>query len=136
MKIERFEDIKAWQEARDLTKQIYGVTKSYPFNKDYGLVDQIRRASISVMANVAEGFDSKTNTEFVNFLTYSQRSASELQSHLYVALDQQYVTDEQFNRLYEKCREVKNLIGGFIKYLKSSERTKKPRTNKKLRTKN
>ena len=126
MKIGRFEDIKAWQESRDLTKQIYSITKSYPFNKDYALMDQVRRASISIMANIAEGFDSNTDAQFISFLSYSQRSASELQSHLYVALDQEYLNQEQFNNLYQKAAEVKGLIGGFIKYLRSS--SKRPRT--------
>ena len=118
LKITKFEDIKAWKEARVLVGLVYDVIKKPTFKMDYALVEQIRRASISVMANIAEGFDSISNIEFVKFLTYSQRSCSEVQSHLYVALDQEYVDQVRFEQMYAKCSEVKNLIGGFIKYLK------------------
>jgi four helix bundle protein len=122
LKITRFEDIKAWQEARILAEYIYDVTWKTKFKADYALADQIKRASISMMANIAEGFDSISNTEFVKFLTYSQRSTSEVQSHLYVAIDQNYIDQGHFEQLYEKCSEVKALIGGFIKYLRTSKK--------------
>ena len=120
MRINKFEDIKAWQEARVLTRDIYKTTKREIFSKDFSLVDQVRRASVSIMANIAEGFDAGSNAEFCKFLSYSQRSVSELQSHLYVALDQDYVTNSTFTKLYDKCCEVKSLIGGFIKYLRGN----------------
>ena len=120
MKIERFEDIQAWQEARSLTNLIYSVCRQNLFSKDFGLRDQIRRASISIMSNVAEGFDSQSDIEFIKFLNYSKRSASEVQSHLYAALDQKYISSEKFTEIYEKCSEVKRLIGGFIRYLKKA----------------
>ena len=123
MKIERFEDIESWQSARKLTNEIYSISNEERFNKDFGLKDQIRRASVSIMANIAEGFDSKSNKAFINFLNYSYRSASEVQSLLYVANDQKYILDTTFDELYKLCNEIKGLIGGFIKYLKS-ERTK------------
>jgi four helix bundle protein len=117
MKIERFEDIQAWQKARELARMVYGVTGRGTFGRDYGLHDQIRRAAGSVMANVAEGFDAGSDTEFVRFLRYARRSASEVQSHLYVALDQSYVTQAQFDQMYQTAAEAKRLIGGFIRYL-------------------
>jgi four helix bundle protein len=118
MKITRFEDIQAWQEARLLTKKVYDVTKGLLFRRDLGLSGQIQRASVSVMANIAEGFDRQTKKEFANFLNYASASASELQSHLYVALDQAYVSDEDFRTIYFQAQKTKILINGFIAYLK------------------
>ena len=123
MKIEKFEDIESWQSARKLTNEIYSISNEERFNKDFGLKDQIRRASVSIMANIAEGFDSKSNKAFINFLNYSYRSASEVQALLYVANDQKYILDTTFDELYKLCHQIKGLIGGFTKYLKS-ERTK------------
>lgn len=117
MKIERFEDIESWKAGRELTKIIYKITSKQAFSKDFGLKDQIQRASVSITANIAEGFDSKSNKAFINFLNYSFRSASEIQSLLYAALDQDYISKDEFNNAYDKCTEVKNLIGGFIRYL-------------------
>ncbi|MGD0264935.1 MAG: four helix bundle protein [Candidatus Methylomirabilota bacterium] len=119
--IEKFEDIEAWKEARELTGEVYRATKAKAFDRDIGLREQLRRASVSVMANIAEGFDCRSDREFVKFLGYSMRSASELQSHLYVALDQEYLSRESFSRLYKRSTKVKNLIGGFIRYLRSGE---------------
>lgn len=120
MKIEKFEDIKAWQEARRLVKSIYLLANHGTFQKHFGLRDQIQRDSVSIMANIAEGFDSKSKLEFIHFLTFARRSASEVQSHLYVALDQNYITTQQLEQSYAKATEVKNLIGGFIRYLHKS----------------
>jgi len=101
---------------------IYEATKEGFFSKDYGLKDQIQRASNSVMANIAEGFDSGSDSEFAKFLGYAFRSATEVQSHLYVAMDQGYITHEQFDEIYGQTVLVKNLIRGFIRYLKSDVR--------------
>jgi len=90
-KIEKFEDIEAWKMARKLVKEIYFVCKVESYNKDYNLIDQTRRTAISIMANIAEGFARRTNKEFTNFLGIAHASAAELQSHLYVALDQDYI---------------------------------------------
>ncbi len=117
-RIERFEDIDAWKEARRLSAETYAVTRSRPFRADASLQDQLRRASVSIMSNIAEGFDSGSNREFLKFLTYALRSGSELQSHLYVALDQVYIHADVFERLYDQARAVKNLIGGFRRYLR------------------
>lgn len=120
MKIFKFEEIESWQEARKLTNIIYEITKIGNFSKDYGLKDQIQRASVSIMSNIAEGFDSHSNKHFTNFLNFSYRSASEVQSPAYVAIDQNYVAKERFDEIYLKSDKVKGLIGGFIKYLKQN----------------
>lgn len=121
MKIERFEEIEAWKVARELTKETYALTQNQPFTNDFGLKDQIQRASVSVMSNIAEGFDGRSKMEFVRFLGYAFRSATEVQSHLYVALDQSYITQERFQELYDQAVSVKKLINGFIRYLNSND---------------
>ena len=118
MKIERFEDIQSWQEARVLTKQVYGITKEVQFRRDQALCGQIQRASVSIMANIAEGFDRQSRKEFVQFLYYASASASEVQSHLYVALDQRYISEQDFGIMYGQAKKTKSLINGFIAYLK------------------
>lgn len=122
MAIERFEEIEAWKVARELTREIYHSTAQAGFAKDFGLRDQVQRASVSIMANIAEGFDGRSNQEFIHFLGYAFRSATEVQSHLYVALDQGYIDKGRFDQLYGQAVEVKKLINGFIRYLKSAKR--------------
>ena len=124
MSIKKFEEIEAWQLSRELTKQIYIETKKSPFSRDYGLRDQICRAAISVMSNIAEGFNSGSRTEFARFLSYAQRSCSEIQSQLYVALDQEYINKQRFQELYELAGKTAAKIGAFIKYLRQ------PKSNK------
>ena len=123
MKITRFEDIEAWQIGRELTRLIYDITKQGKFVRDFGLKDQIQRASGSIMHNIAEGFDGGSNKEFIKFLGYSQRSCSEVQSELYVALDQEYINSAQFHQLYDLAGQAHSKIGAFIAYLLRSERT-------------
>jgi len=118
MKIDRFEEIESWKGARDLTSEIYRMTKKDGFVRDFGLKDQIQRASVSIMANIAEGFDSGSKRNFILFLNYAYRSASEVQSLLYVTLDCNYITQNEFEFAYKKATDIKNLIGGFIKYLR------------------
>ncbi len=96
MKIDKFEEILAWKEARILTRRIYENTNQPTFVKDIGLRRQVQNAAISVMANIAEGFDRQSRKEFIQFLNYASASASEVQSHLYVALDQEYISEEIF----------------------------------------
>lgn len=120
MKIEQFEEIEAWKEARKLVNRIYSVCSVNGFKKDYGLVDQIRRAAISVMANISEGFARKGNKEFIQFLFISKSSAAELQSHLYVALDQAYIDKSQFDELYQDADKIQRQLSNFIKYLHST----------------
>ncbi|MBU2494648.1 MAG: four helix bundle protein [Bacteroidetes bacterium] len=120
MNIKKFEDIESWKQARILTNQIYDLTKTSKLKFDYGLKDQIQRASVSIMNNIAEGFDSGSTKAFINFLNYSYRSSSEVQSLLYILLDQKHIDNETFSKLYNSASEIKKLIGGFIKYLKST----------------
>jgi len=120
MKIERFEDIEGWQEARVLAQMVYTVSSKGRFARDFRLRGQIEDAAVSVMANIAEGFDSGSDAEFIRFLGYARRSASEVQSHLYIALDRGYVTEEEFEAIYQKAVQVKKLINGFIRYLRQS----------------
>lgn len=118
--VKRFEDLEAWQEARRLTQTVYDMTKTKSFQRDYGLIDQIRRASVSIMNNIVEGFDSGSTAEFIRFLGYAKRSGSEVQSCLYVALDQQYVTQPQFQESYKAVESVRKLTLGFIRYLRTT----------------
>lgn len=122
MKIERFEDIQGWQEARKLTKEIYNLTKKFPFKRDQGLCGQIQKAAVSIMANVAEGFDRQSKREFIKFLYYASGSGSEVQSHLYVALDQEYISEKDFADAYNQAQKAKRLINGFISYLKGMKK--------------
>ena len=120
-KIQKFEDILAWQKARELTREVYAHSKTGVFAKDFGLKDQIQRASVSIMGNVAEGYDRGGDKEFIQFLSVSKGSCGEVKSHLYVALDQQYINSPQFNQLYNSADEVGRLLGGFMAYLKQSD---------------
>lgn len=120
MKINRFEEVEAWQEARKLVKLVYSVINdNEKFQKDFRLVGQIQGAAVSAMANIAEGFSRKSNKEFIQYLFISKSSAAEVQSHLYVALDQGYITQEVFNRIYKQAEKVSKMDSGFIKYLNS-----------------
>ena len=111
--ITRFEEIDAWKKAREMTRLIYSITSTGEFARDFGLRDQIRRASVSTMANIAEGFDCESKIEFARFLGIARRSAVEVQSTLYAALDTGYITQEEFDLHYEQARKAKALIGGF-----------------------
>ena len=121
MKIERFEEIQGWQEGRKLTKKIYEITNIFLFKKDLNLCGQIKEASVSIIANIAEGFDRQSKKEFIKFLYYASGSTSEVQSHLYVALDQKYISDEDFQETYNQAKKTRSLINGFIKYLKGKK---------------
>lgn len=115
--IQRFEDIQAWQEARILVKMIYALTNKDKFSKDFGMRDQIRRASVSVMNNIAEGFDCESKAEFARFLGIARRSAVEVQSMLYAAIDVDYIDQTEFDIHYEQARKAKALVGGFKRSL-------------------
>jgi four helix bundle protein len=119
-KIERFEDIQAWQKARILVKEVYSASNSGRFAKDFGLRDQIRRAAVSIMLNIAEGFARKTSKEFIQYLVIAHGSAAEVQAALYVALDQEYLSKAEFNKLYEMTSDVSKMILGFINYLRKT----------------
>lgn len=110
-----FEDLIAWQKARELTREIYQVTASGPFAKDFGLRDQIRRAAVSVMSNVAEGFERGGRSEFHQFLSIAKSSCAELRSHLYVALDARHLQPSTFRQLMLQAEEVARILGGLRK---------------------
>ena len=125
VKIQRFEEIEAWRVARELTRAIYSVTSEGAFSRDFALRDQIRRAAISVMSNIAEGFDSGSKAEFIHFLSYARRSASEVQSHLYVVLDQGYIAQEVFSNLYEQTQTIRRMVTSFMKYLRAEQASRR-----------
>lgn len=116
-KIERFEDIKAWQTAREFVSVVYRVSGRGKFGKDFGLRDQIRRASVSVMSNIAEGFERCSEKEFHRFLYIAKGSAGEVRSHLFVAMDLGYVTADEFHALRSTAEMVSKTLSGFISYL-------------------
>ncbi len=111
-KIERFEDLIAWQKARSLTAKIYELTKGGDFSRDFGLKDQIRRAVVSVMSNIAEGFERNRPKEFHQFPSIAKGSCAEVRSQLYIALDAGYIGDAQFKELMANAEEVGRIIGG------------------------
>ncbi len=123
--ITRFEEIDAWKTARELTNKIYALGNQVGFNKDFGLRDQIRRASVSVMSNIAEGFESRTDVQFINFLGTARASAGEVRAQLYVAVDQKYITEEQFKESYELAEKSARQIAKFITYLESNPRKRR-----------
>ncbi len=118
--IKHFNEIEAWQKARELTRAVYAISGSGQFAKDFGLRDQIRRAAVSVMSNIAEGFERGGSSEFGQFLSIAKGSTGELESQLYVALDQHYITAAQFADLEAQAQSVKRLIAGFMGYLRRS----------------
>ena len=119
-KIERFEVLQSWQKGRQPANQIYDRTSHPGFSKYFRLRDQIQDAAGSIMHNIAEGFDAGSNLEFIHFLKISRRSASEVQSELYLALDRKYITREELNCTYNLATETKRLINGMIAYLRKS----------------
>jgi len=128
--ITKFEDLIAWQEARKLVSMIYKATLDGPFSRDFGLKDQIQRAAVSSMTNIAEGFDNESTAEFARFLGMARRSAVEVQSLLYTALDINYIDDEAFKAHYDQARKVQAIIGGLKKsILKNPRRPNRPATS-------
>ena len=119
--IARFEDLMSWQKARELNRLIYKISKVGNFAKDFGLRDQIRRASVSVMSNIAEGFERGGDKEFVQFLSTAKGSCGEVRCQLYAALDENYLNEAGFKELYERSTEVSRLISGMMTYLQRSE---------------
>jgi four helix bundle protein len=117
-RIERFEDLQSWQKARQLANVIYDLTEHPRFIKDFRLCGQIQDAAGSVMHNIAEGFDAGTHPEFIRFLKISRRSASEVQSELYRALDRKYIDQDELASAYQLATETKRLINGMIGYLR------------------
>ena len=119
MSVRRFEDLVVWQKARVLTNEIYKITKKPEFSKDLGLKDQIQRASVSIMSNIAEGFERGSKEEFIQFLYISRGSCGEVRTQLYVAKDQNYITEEEFQKLQNLAVEVSRLIYYLIESVKT-----------------
>lgn len=122
--IQRFEDLEVWQLARVLVKEVYKITKKAEFQKDFGLKDQVRRCAVSIMANISEGFERKTQKEFINFLFIAKGSCGELRNHFYVSFDLGYLDKETFNNLQDQAITISKSLSGFIKYLSTSTITK------------
>jgi len=125
--ITRFEEIEAWQTARELTKLIYLLTEEGPFSRDFGLKDQIRRASVSIMSNISEGFESQTQAQFMRYLGLAKASAGEVRSQLYVSSDLDYITQEQFTKAFAMAEKDSRQIARFISYLESHPQSQKIR---------
>ena len=117
----KIEEIKAWIKARELTREIYQITNQKPFANDYALRDQIRKTCISIMSNIAEGFERDKPNEFAYFLRIAKGSAGEVRAQLYIALDQNYIDDEIFNRLHSLASEIAQMLKGLINYLVNNE---------------
>lgn len=118
MKIERFEDIKVWIDARKLVAEVYKLTLNDKFRKDFGLKEQIQRAAVSILSNIAEGFEHHNNREFIRFLTYAKGSAGELRAQLYIAVDIEYISESEFKKVFENVLQISQQLSNFIKYLK------------------
>ena len=119
--ISKFEDIEAWQLAREMTKVIYAISNEGEFARDFGLRDQIRRASVSIMSNIAEGFERGGDKEFFQFVSLAKGSSGEVRAQLYVALDAGYIDQQTFSRLSGMAAQINRMLAGFMKYLRSSE---------------
>jgi four helix bundle protein len=115
-----FEEIEAWQKARQLTREIYKISGDEVFSRDFGLCNQIRRSSVSIMSNIAEGFERGGTNEFVNYPSIAKGSAGEVRRHLYIAVDQEYIQKETFTVLFDLVSEISRMITGMIKYLRKS----------------
>jgi len=122
--IKRFEDLEVWQLARILVKEVYKITQGAEFQKDLSLKDQVRRCAVSIMANISEGFERKTQKEFINFLYIAKGSCGELRSHFYIALDLGYIDKNTSEDLQNQTITISKSLSGFIKYLYSSSISK------------
>ena len=120
-----FEEINAWQNARVLVREVYAMTGSGDFSKDYGLKDQIQRAAVSICSNIAEGFERRGNKEFINFLWIAKGSAAEICSQLHNAKDLGYITDEKFKSLYDSAKQIGGMLFNLITILSSEPRRTK-----------
>ncbi len=119
--IEKFEDIESWKISREITKLVYAASSTGNFSKDFALVNQIRRASISILSNIAEGFERGGNKEFLQFLAIAKGSCGEVRAQLYVALDQNYIDKKQFEEISSNLLETSRRISGLMKYLQQSD---------------
>lgn len=121
MAAKRFEDLEVWISAKDFAVTLYKLTEQGDFKKDFGLKDQMRRASVSIISNIAEGFERNGNKEFIQFLSIAKGSAGEVRTQLYIAKELNYVSETDFNKLNEQITQVSKMLSGFMNYLKQSE---------------
>ena len=117
--VKSFEELTIWQESRKFTNKIYALTKKFPKEELYGLTSQIRRATVSIMSNIAEGFDRRSDKELSNFLSIARGSTAEVQNNLYIALDLKYISQTEFNLLYQEAKKIAQQINCLMTYLKS-----------------
>ena len=123
----RFEDLEVWQKAKELTNLIYRVSSSGAFSRDFGLRDQMRRAAVSIMSNIAEGFESQTQAMFIQYLGYAKGSAGELRAQLYIAVEQNYITQDEFNSAISLAESCSKQLARFIQYLESQPNARRIR---------
>ena len=123
--ITRFEDIEAWKTARELTRMVYALTDQAGFAKDFGLKNQIQRASVSIMSNIAEGFESRTQAQFRDYLGHSKASAGEVRCQLYIAMDLKYVQQEQFKQVFDLADKSSRQIARFMNYLETHPQSRR-----------
>jgi four helix bundle protein len=121
--VKSFEDLTVWKDARIFTNKIYLLTKQFPNEELYGLTSQIRRATVSIMSNIAEGFDRYSTKEFINFLVISRGSISEVQNDLFIAKDLKYINDDEFQQAYKYSKKLAMQLNGLIKYLRTNGKT-------------
>ncbi len=118
---ESFEDLHIYQRARELANAIYTITKGNDFARDFGLVDQIRRAAVSILSNIAEGFERGSKTEFIQFLYIAKGSCGEVRAQLQIAQDQNYLRHNEYQRLYDLCKQISGMISNFIAHLQKTD---------------
>ncbi len=125
--ITRFEEIEAWKTARELTRMVYSLTEQDSFARDFGLKNQIQRAAVSVMSNIAEGFESRTQAQFLDYLGHAKASAGEVRCQLYVAFDLQYINQDQFNMVFDLADKSSRQIARFMSYLETHPQSRRVR---------
>jgi four helix bundle protein len=130
MKVNRFEELDCWKQARALTGFVYDLCETRGLGRERRLRDQITGAAISIMNNIAEGFDSQSNAEFKRFLSYARRSVSEVQSCGYVALDRKFITQEDFRFLYDQSEVTRKIIDGLLRYLRANRSQRAQQTKR------
>lgn len=128
--IERFEEIEAWKTGRDLTRLVYEISNQSNFKRDFGLRDQMRRAAVSVLSNIAEGFESRTQSMFIEYLGRAKASSGELRAQLYVALDAGYLDQKLFTQLFDLSEKCSRQIARFIQYLETQPNSRRIRDEK------
>ena len=124
--VERFEDLQAWQLARAVARKVYAAASSGPFSRDFGLKDQMCRAAVSILSNIAEGFERRSDKSFQNFLSIANGSAGELRAQLYVALDLGYLSQEQFDDIQSDVIRIGKMVVGLIQYLRKQDPESRP----------